>query len=91
MLERVDLFVLFRWVLVTVTTVYTVLRLIQALHRSLAFFSRSRQTEILGHYAAVLLLRSRVRLLAWDLAQIAVLTGILSFLVYCHLRPGAAH
>ena len=79
-----DLFVLYRWMLAGVCTIYTIVCIGQSLLRWLDFFSTSRQTVLLGRYAGLLLLRVRLRRLAWDLAQIVALLAVLACVVYLH-------
>ncbi len=84
MVGDVDLFVLYRWLLAIVCTVYTVVRTGQSLWRWVDFFGSSRRTAVLGHYTGVLLLQVRVRRFAWDLCQIAVLVAVLGYVVHLH-------
>jgi hypothetical protein len=64
--------------------VYTLLCMGQALLNWLDYFSQSRHTQVLGHYAVVLLLRTRVRKFSSDLWQIGALLAILAAVVYAH-------
>jgi hypothetical protein len=84
----VDLFVLYRWSLAIVCAVYTVVRTGQSLWGWLAFFSQSRRTAVLGRYAGVLLLRTRMQRFAWELGQIAVLSAVLGYVIYLHRTLG---
>lgn len=84
MSQAPDLFEMYRWMLVVVCTVYTVICTAQTLLGWMQFFSESRRKQVLGHYAVVLLLRLRTRQFAWDLCQIAVLLAILAAIVYAH-------
>ena len=79
-----DLFEMYRWVLMIICGVYTLACLGQTLFGWLDYFSQSRRTQVLGHYAVVLLLRARVRRFARDLWQIGVLLAIFVGLVYAH-------
>ena len=80
----VDLFVLYRWLLAIVCTVYTVVRTGQSLWRWLAYFSSSRHTAVLGRYTALLLVRLRARRFGWELCQIAVLLAVLGYVIHLH-------
>ena len=79
-----DLFVMYRWLLVIVCTVYTLLCLGQTLFGWLLYFGQSRRTQVLGHYAFVLLLRTRFRRFSRDLWEIGALLAILGVVVYLH-------
>ena len=75
MAREPDLFELYRWLLLIVGTVYTIVVWAQWLWRWLAYFGESRPKHVLGHYAVVLLLRTRLRRFAWDLGQVAAPAG----------------
>lgn len=82
--QEPDLFEMYRWLLVIVGTVYTLICMAQTLFRWLDYFSESRRKQVLGHYAVVLLLRIRLRQFAWDLCQIAALLAVLAMVIYAH-------
>lgn len=84
MRHEADLFVMYRWMLVIVCTVYTLICTGQTLLRWLAYFGESRRKQVLGHYAAVLLLRTRLRRFSRDLLEIGVLLVLLAAMVYSH-------
>lgn len=84
MLGDTELFVMYRWILAGVCTVYTMVCVGQSLWRWLDYFGSSRRTMVLGRYAGVLMLRLRLRRFGWELGQIAVLLAILCYVVYLH-------
>ena len=53
MIPEFDLFVVFRWGLATVCTVYSVIRIWQTLWSWLDYFASSRKTAVVGQYVAV--------------------------------------
>ena len=79
-----DLFVIYRWSVAIVCSVYAVVVMGHSLWNWLSYFGRSRRTTVLGHYVAVLLLRLRVRRHLWELGQIVVLAGVFAWVVYLH-------
>lgn len=79
-----DLFIVYRWLLALVCTVYVIVTVGQSLLGWWSYFHSSRYTAVLGRYTAVLLLRIRVRRFAWELFQIAVLLLVLGGLLYGH-------
>ena len=83
-----ELFVLYRWLLAIVGAVYTVVQTGRSLWRWLGYFGSSRRTAVLGRYTGLLLLRVRLRRLAWDLGQIAVLLAVLGYVIYLHRTLG---
>ncbi|MDM8005751.1 MAG: hypothetical protein QUV05_06325 [Phycisphaerae bacterium] len=84
MTQTPDLFEMYRWVLMIICSVYTLACLGQTLFGWLDYFSQSRRTQVLGHYAMVLLLRARTRRFARDLWQIALLLVVFAVVVYAH-------
>ena len=90
MLDRLDLFEFYRWLLAIVCAVYTVVQVARSLWVWLAWFGSSRQTAVLGRYTAVLLLRLRLRRFARDLGQIVVLLAMLAGVLYLHRWVGPA-
>ena len=84
MLADLDLFDLFRWTLGMVCTIYALVCTARTLWGWLVYFGSSRQTMVMGRYAAVLLLRIRVRRFAGELIQIALLLVVFGCLVYLH-------
>ncbi len=84
MTQTPDLFEMYRWLLVIICTVYTVICVGQSLYGWIGYFSQSRRTQVLGHYAVVLLLRTRLKKFRRDLLQIGVLLAILGVIVYAH-------
>ncbi len=84
MSQEPDLFDMYRWMLVVIGTVYTLICMAQTLFRWLDYFGESRRTQVLGHYAVVLLLRVRLRKFMWDLCQIGALLAIFGLVVYAH-------
>jgi hypothetical protein len=89
MAREPDLFEVYRWLLLIVGTVYTIVCLGQVLWRWLDYFGQSRPKRVLGHYAVVLLLRTRLRRFAWDLCQVGALLAVLLYIIYLH--RGLAH
>ena len=86
MADQADLFVMYRWLLATVCTVYAVVCIARSLWQWLIYFAQSRPQVVLGHYAGALLLRTRVQRFGWDFVQIAGLLAILGYVVYLHHR-----
>jgi hypothetical protein len=84
MREAPDLFEMYRWLLVIVCTVYTLVFVSQSLYGWVEYFSQSRRTQVLGHYAVVLLLRMRLKKFRRDLWQIGLLLAILGAIIYAH-------
>jgi hypothetical protein len=83
-----DLFVVFRWSLATVCTIYAVVVSARSLWNWLSWFAGSRETAVLGRYTFVLILRTKLRRFGWELTQIAFLTVALTFFVYMHWYGG---
>ena len=79
-----DLFIVYRWLLALVCTIYVVVTVGQSLLGWWIYFHGSRYTAVLGRYTAVLLLRIRIRRFAWDLCQIVVLLVVLGAILYGH-------
>jgi len=79
-----DLFEMYRWMLVIIGSVYTLACMAQTLFGWLDYFSQSRRTQVLGHYAVVLLLRARIRRFARDLWQIGLLLAVFAAVVYAN-------
>ena len=79
-----DPFVLYRWLLVIVCAVYTVVQTARSLWGWLAYFGSSRRTAMLGRYTGLLLLRVRLRRPAWELGQIGALLVVLGYVIYLH-------
>ena len=88
MTAEFDLFFVFRWILVTVCTIYAAAQVGQSLWRWLDYFAGSRRTAVLGHYVMVQLLRLRLRRFGFELLQIVVLLVVLGCLVYGHRLAG---
>lgn len=84
MQAEVDFFVLYRWSVATVCTIYTLVVMVRAVLRWLAWSGSSRQAAMVGRYTSVLLLRTRLRQFGWDLCQIAVLLVLLGVAIYLH-------
>lgn len=82
--DEIDLFTAYRTLLALICTVYAILVMTRSLGRWLTFFKRSRATQVLGRYTGTLLLRTRFRRFGWDLCQIALLAGVLAFLIGAH-------
>ena len=86
---QLDLFYLFRYALVMICTVYTVLQIGHTLWGWHVYLTPSRrQTAALRQYIIVQLLRMRIGRFIPDLIKIVVLTGLLAYLVWLH-RFGA--
>lgn len=89
MLPDLDLFALYRWLLLIVCTVYTVIRLGQTLRHWIEFlWAPEYGRRTLRRYTAVALLRVRLGRFAWPLVQIAGLTAALGVLMILHQRLG---
>ncbi len=84
MTQAPDLFEMYRWLLVIICTIYTLVCVGQSLYGWVAYFGRSRRTQVLGHYAVVLLMRTRLKRFHRDLWQIGLLLAILGMVVYAH-------
>jgi len=84
MLPDFDPFVVFRWTLATVCTIYATVVSLRSLWDWLVYFGSSRETKVMGRYAGVLLLRVRVKRFAGELFQITLLSAILCGLIYLH-------
>ncbi len=81
----IDLFHLFRWMLVVVCTVYATLQLVSSLWGWHEYLSPSkRETAVLRRYVLLQLLRLRVHRFLWELLQIVTLLGALAYLVWLH-------
>lgn len=80
-----DLFYFWRWILVAVCTIYTIVRLGQSLWGWYGFlWSEGRSMVLMRHYAFVQVLRLRVHRFTLELAQIAVLAGLLAAISWIH-------
>lgn len=88
MLADYDLFVMFRWSLATVCTIYAVVVTIRSLWGWLGWFAGSRETAVIGRYTLVLLLRLRLRRFGWELFQIVTLLVLFTGVVYLHRYAG---
>ena len=83
-MPNIDLFQIFRWLLATICTVYTLVYSWQTLIGWLNYFNSSRYGMMMGRYTAILLLRIRFRRFAWDLLHIVALVGLFFYIVYLH-------
>ena len=80
-----DLFHLFRSGLVTVCTVYAIVRIAASLWRWSSYLAPARrEAMVLQRYIVLQLLRLRPHRFAFDLVQITVLLGLLAYLVWLH-------
>lgn len=84
MLADLDVFHTFRWALGLVCTVYASIVTWQWLWSYLNWFASSQHMKRVGNYAAVLLLRIRMRRFGLELAQIIALTVVFFLIVYLH-------
>ena len=84
MTREPDLFEMYRWLLVIICSVYTLVCISQSLYGWIAYFGQSRRTQVLGRYAFVLLIRTRLKRFRRDLWQIGLLLAILGIVVYAH-------
>lgn len=87
-LRDLDLFDTYRWLLAMVCTVYAAVITWRSVWPWLVWFGTSRETEVIGRYALVLLLRTRLRRHTWQLAQIAVLSAAFLWIVHLHHKLG---
>lgn len=79
-----DLFDTYRWLIAIVCSVYATIVTWQWLVSYLQWFQSSRELQRVGGYAAVLLLRIRLRRFALELLQIAGLTALFFYIVHLH-------
>jgi len=80
-----DLFYFWRWILVAVCTIYTIVRLGQSLWRWYGFlWSEGRSMALTRHYVFVHFLRLRVHRFTLEVVQIAVLVGLLGAISWAH-------
>jgi hypothetical protein len=79
-----DLFDFWRYLLSVAVTIYVLIYTTRTLWGYLAWFNSSRRLKVMGRYAAVLLLRARVRQFAGELIQIGVLLAVLAGVVGLH-------
>ena len=83
-LADMDLFDTYRWLLAIICTVYSVIVIWQWLANYLQWFQSSRHLQRVGGYAALLLLRLRIRRFALELLQIVGLTVLFFYVVHLH-------
>ena len=82
-----DVFDLYRRTLAIVFGTYAVIRLINAVWRwQLATQRAGRSEAMLRRYVLVSLLRVRLRRFWFDVVQIGVLTAMLTYLLWLHVR-----
>jgi len=82
---RIDLFASYRALLALLVGIYTLVRLIVFIWESPLFRPQADQGAIVAlRYVGVLLLRTRFRRFAFDLAVIAALSFVLGLLVLRH-------
>ena len=84
MVQDPDLFEMYRWLLVIICSIYTLVCVGQSLYGWIEYFGQSRRAQVLGHYAVVLMLRTRVKKFRRDLLQIGLLLALLGVIVYAH-------
>jgi len=84
-LVRVDLFFLFRRLLVIVCSVYAAVRLGQSAWRWFNYLIQpGRSHELLRNYLAVYVLSIRFRRFMKDYMQIGALVGVLAVMIWLH-------
>ncbi len=88
MFRDIDPFAFYRWLLFIIGTVYTVIQLGRTAYSWFEWFWTVPRGTTVRRYAAVQLLRIRLRRFTLDLMQIAVLTALFFGLVWLHHRLG---
>lgn len=82
---EVDIFYIWRRLLLIVITIYTVLRLGQTAVRWRGYlYAGTRTAEVMRHYLFVQVLRVKVQRFAGELVQIVVLTVLLLAITWAH-------
>ncbi len=82
---ELDIFYVWRRLLVIVCTIYTVLRLGQTAVRWRGYlYAGTRTADVMRHYLFVQVLRLKVQRFALELAQILILTGLLLAVMWAH-------
>jgi len=84
LLADLDLFDTYRWLVAIVCTVYATIVTWQWVVNYLQWFQSSRELKRVGGYAALLLLRIRVRRFALEMLQIVGLTALFFYIVHLH-------
>ena len=83
-LADLDLFDTYRWLVAIVCTVYATIVTWQWLVNYLQWFQSSLELKRVGGYAALLLLRIRLRRFLLELLQIGGLTALFFYIVHLH-------
>ena len=90
MWRHIDLFYTFRYILVTVCTIYATLQLASTLWHWHIYLSPSkRETAVLRHYLLLQLMRLRVHRFVFELLGIVILVGVLAYVVRLHYTPAS--
>ena len=84
LIADLDLFDTYRWLVAIVCTVYATIVTWQWVVNYLEWFQSSRELKRVGGYAAVLLLRIRLRRFSLELLQIGGLTALFFYIVHLH-------
>lgn len=88
MFLEIDVFAFYRWLLFIAGTVYTIIQIVRTGHSWLVWFWTVPRGATVRRYAAVQLLRIRLRRFTLDLVEIVGLTTAFFALVWLHHRFG---
>jgi hypothetical protein len=83
-MAEVDVFDLWRYLLSTVVTIYTLVYTGRTVWNWVAYFGTSHRHAVMGRYASVLLLRTRMRKFSGELVRLGLLLVLLAVVVGLH-------